>query len=136
MGLTFVNPMIVAMLYGVAISTIEPFPYEHDLALFASGAAAFGFVFVVTREPCLKLGWMKYGLATFACFAVPFIWFWWGAMHGGLWYPPQPPILQQFIHVDGESAYDAMVSNLFLALWFVVTAAFAVGHSPFFRGRA
>lgn len=136
MGLTFVNPMIVAMLFGVAISSIEPYPHEHDLALFAVGTFAFGLVFAVIREPRLRRVWMKYGLVTFACFAVPFTWFWWGAMPSGLWYPPQPPILQQFIHVDGESAYDAMVSNLFLVLWFVETAAFAVGHSPIFRGRA
>jgi len=54
-------------------------------------------------------------------------------MPAGLWYPPQPPIIQQFI---GESAYDAMVSNLFLVLWCVVSAAFAVGYSPIFRDRA
>lgn len=136
MSLTFVYQTIVAMLFGVAISSVEPYPNEHGLALFATSTLAFGLVFAAIREPRPKLVWMKYGLVTFACFAVPFTWFWWGAMPAGLWYPPQPPILQQFIHVDGESAYDAMVSNLFLVLWLVATAAFAVGHSPIFRGRA
>jgi len=76
MGWTFVNPTIVAMLFRVAISSIEPYPYGHDLALFAMSAFAFGLVFAVIREPRLKLVWMKYGLVTFACFAVPFAWFW------------------------------------------------------------
>jgi len=135
MSLTLVNRTIVAMLFGVAISSVEPYPYEHDFSLFAASTLAFGLVFAAIRKPRLKLVWMKYGLITFTCFAVPFTWFWWGAMPADLWCPPQPPILQQFIHVDGESAYDAMVSNLFLVLWFVVTAAFAVWHGLIFRDR-
>lgn len=47
-------------------------------------------------------------------------------MPGGLWYPPQPPILQQIMLVYGEGAYDAMVSNLFLVFWLVVSTGFLV----------
>lgn len=123
MRFTRLKTTAVALLFGLTIAFIEPYPSDHYVALLALSTLFFWFVFAIIREPRLKRVWIGYGLATFMCFAVSCVW-WWGAMHAGWWYPPQRPIIQQFIWVDGESAYDAVVSNLFLMLWLVVTAAF------------
>ena len=118
----------VALPFGFVIAGVEPYPHGHDLQAFAVGSAFFIAVAALLKTPTFKRIWLAYGLATVVCYVVPFSWFWWGAMPHGWWYPPQPPLVQQFFFVDGEASYDAMVSNLFLVLWLVASVAFAVLH--------
>lgn len=127
-SLDLLRTSAVGLLFGYSLSQIEPYPNAHGLQVLAVGTLLFLFIAAVLRNSQAKPLWVQYGLTTFACFAVPFLWFWFGAMPRGWWYPPQPPIVQQFFFVDGEAGYDAMVANLFLFLWAVTTTAFAVRY--------
>ena len=127
-SLDFLRTIAIAALFGYSLAEVEPYPNAHGLQVLVIGTLFFLFVVVLLRNSKTKCVWVRYGLATFLCFAVPFLWFWFGAMPHGWWYPPQPPIVQQFFFVDGEASYDAMVANLFLVLWAVTTAAFTVRY--------
>jgi hypothetical protein len=118
----------VAALFGYSLAGVEPYPNAHGLQVLVVGILLFLFVVALLHNSQSKRAWVRYGLATFLCFAVSFLWFWFGAMSHDWWYPLQPPIVQQFFFVDGEAGYDAMVANLFLVLWAVTTAAFAVRY--------
>ncbi len=126
--LQLIKTVAVALPFGFVISGVEPYPHSHDLQAFAVGSAFFIAVAALLKKPEVKRIWLAYGLATVFCYLVPFSWFWLGAMPHGWWYPPQPPLVQQFFFVDGEASYDAMVSNLFLVLWLIASVVFAVRH--------
>lgn len=121
-----IKVLAAALLFGFALAGIAPYPNHHDLPVLAAGAAVFVLIALLLRRPDARRGWLQYGVATFVCHVVPFLWFWQGAMRYGWWYPPQPPLIQQVFPVDGEAAYDAGVSNLFLVLWFAVTVVFLI----------
>ena len=127
-ALDILRTIAVAALFGYSLAEIEPYPNAHGLQVLIIGTFFFLFVVTALRNSHAKRVWIHYGLSTFLCFIAPFLWFWFGTMPRGWWYPPQPPIVQQFVFVDGEAGYDAMVSNLFLVLWLVATAAFAVRY--------
>ena len=135
--LQFVKSIAVGLPFGFVIAGVEPYPNSHDLQVFAVSATFFLAVAAFIKRPQVKRIWLTYGLATVFCYVVPFLWFWWGAMPYGWWYPPQPQIVEQFVLVDGESSYDAKVSNLFLVLWLIASVVFAVHHlTRRFRRRA
>jgi len=127
-SLDILRTITVATLFGYSLAEIEPYPNAHGLQVLVTSTLLFLFVAAALPNSQAKRIWAHYGLTTFVCFATPFLWFWFGAMPRGWWYPPQPPIVQQFFFVDGEAGYDAMVANLFLVLWLVATAAFAVRY--------
>lgn len=116
----------VALAFGLVLTGLETYPNDHDLEIFLAGSAAFLIISALLRRPQAKTRWVRYGLATVLCYLVPLFWFWYGAMTYGWWYPPQPPIIQHVYFVDGESGYDAAVTNLFLLLWVMVSVAFAL----------
>ena len=126
--LQFIKTFAVALPFGMVIASIEPYPHAHDLQVFATAAAFFVVVAALLRQPEGRRVWLAYGIATVVCYGLPCLWFWWGAMPHGWWYPPQPPLIQQVFLVDGESSYDAMVGNLFLVLWFIASLGFAIDH--------
>jgi hypothetical protein len=127
-SLDLLGTIAVATLFGYALAAIEPYPNAHGLQVLVISTLFFLLVLAVLRNSKAKRVWVHYGITTSACYAGPFLWFWFGAMSRGWWYPPQPPIVQQFFFVDGEASYDAMVANLFLVLWPVATTAFAVRY--------
>lgn len=127
-SLDLLKTITVAALFGYSLAEVEPYPNANGLPVLIIGALFFLFVVALLHSSQTKRLWVRYGLATFLCFAAPFLWFWFGAMSRGWWYPPQPPIVQWLFFVDGEAAHDAMVANFFLVLWAVTTAAFAVRH--------
>lgn len=119
----------VAILFGLAVAGVEPYPHAYEIPLLGFSAVFFLAVQRILHTPYAKRFWLWYGLATFLCYAVPFCWFWFGAMQHGWWYPPQLPIVEQFFLVDGEAAFDASVANVFLVLWAVTTLVFLIRAS-------
>ncbi len=69
-----------------------------------------------TLESRKRFPWIALATLVVASYLVAFVWFWFGVMAHGWWYPPVPPVVQQFAFVDGESTYDAQVVNLFVVL--------------------
>jgi hypothetical protein len=126
--LQFIKTAAVALPFGMVIASIEPYPHTHELQVFAAAAAFFLVVAALLKPPQGRRVWLAYGFATIVCYVLPFLWFWWGAMPHGWWYPPQPPLIQQVFLVDGESSYDAMVGNLFLVFWLITSLGFAIHH--------
>ena len=120
--------IVVSLLFGFALSSIEPYPYAHSDMILVGGATFFLIVAISLRNSNLGPMWILFGLATFACFAVASFWFWFGAMNHGWWFPPELPIVQQFYYVDGEAGYDAHVGNLFVVLWLFVFLAFVIRY--------
>ncbi len=120
--------ILVALLFGFTLSEIEPYPNSHGIIVLITSSTLFLIIAKRLRNPETKRTWIIYGVTTFACFAVTFSWFWFDAMSNQWWYPPQLPIIQQFFFVDGEAGYDAMVTNLFLVLWFIASSLFLARH--------
>ncbi len=116
----------MALLFGCVMASVEPYPYRYDSLAFSSGATFFIAAAIWTKQAALKRLWLAYGLATVVCYLLAFLWFWWGAMRYGWWYPTPPRLVQQWFFVDGEGSYDAMVSNLFLVLWCLTSLIFAI----------
>lgn len=128
-----IKTMTIALLFGCVMAGIAPYPHQHDALALAIGTIFFMVVATWTKQTADKRMWLAYGLATVACYILAYLWFWWGAMRLGWWYPMPPPLVQQWFFVDGEGSYDAMVSNLFLVLWCVTSLAFAIRrlrHTP------
>lgn len=121
-----IKPMTLALLFGFVMAGIEPYPHQHDTLALAIGTVFFLAVATWTPHAAIKRMWLAYGLATITCYSLVYLWFWWGAMRLGWWYPSPPPLIQQWSFVDGEGSYDAMVSNLFLVLWCVTSLVFAI----------
>lgn len=120
--------ILVALLFGFTLSEIEPYPNSHGLIVLITSSTLFLIIAKLIRNPETRRTWIIYGVTTFACFSVTFTWFWIGAMSNQWWYPPQPPIVQQFFFVDGEAGYDAMVINLFLVFWFIASSVFVARY--------
>jgi hypothetical protein len=128
--------IIVGALFGLAIAAIEPHPYAHDVEIFAISSVLFVVVAMALRRPRAQLAWAVYGALTSICFLLISLWFWQGAMDRGWWYPPKPPILEQFLRLDGEAGLDAQVSDLFLVVWLPVTVALTVAYVMHARRRS
>ncbi|MDZ7891294.1 MAG: hypothetical protein U5L73_05990 [Rhodoferax sp.] len=128
-----ITTLAIALLFGCVMAGIEPYPHQHDALALAVGTVFFLAVATSTQHAALQRLWLAYGLTTITCYSLVYLWFWWGAMRLGWWYPTPPPLIQQWFFVDGEGGHDAMVSNLFLVLWCVTSLVFAVSrlrHTP------
>lgn len=126
--------IIVALLFGFALAGIEPYPYTYSLSIMVSATIFYLVMTSLASSSRVKHYWFYFGIATFACFIVVYLWLWLGTIKFGWWYPPLAPIIQQIVFIDGERAYDAMVTNLFIVLWFFMSVAF-VAHYMTFRPK-
>ncbi|MDM8542498.1 hypothetical protein QUF90_15590 [Desulfococcaceae bacterium HSG9] len=121
--------LTIAILFSFAIAGIPPSQSSSVDLIFVLSFVTFYLVsFFLQRHQCVAL-WNRFGLTTFFCYMFSLLWFWHGAMARGLWYPSAPEIMQMFTSIDGESSYDAAVSNLFLVLWPIAIIVF-VPNSP------
>ena len=102
-----------AFAFGAALALADIYPYA-----VAEWLLLGGFVFHlgvgrwITTHRMRRL-WVAHGFATLGLILT--LQFWHFRLHG-VWFPEPPRILQRFVHVDGESGHDAMVSN-----WFIVS---------------
>jgi hypothetical protein len=119
--------VVATALFAWSFGAAEPYPSRHDVVIFFSAATLFALI-LVTRPPEATRAWCLFGVATFLCWLVPFTWYWVGSWRFGWWYPPHPHILRHFVLVDGEAAYDAEVSDVFLVLWLAVALTWGLRH--------
>lgn len=126
---TLLKNILVSVLFGFSLASIPPYPYPNAELIWLVSTGLFLVLFYLVGSEGFKKFWFRFGVLTFICFAVVFSWFWYLAMPYGVWYPIDfLPIIQQFYRVDGESAYDAWVSNLFITVWVFATLALVVWH--------
>jgi len=127
--ITHLKNILVSVLFGFALANIPPYPYSNAEFIWIVSAGLFLVLFYLVRSEGFHKFWFRLGVLTFICFAGVFAWFWHLAMPFGVWYPPDfLPIIQQFYFVDGKSAYDAKVSNLFIAVWVLAALTLVVWH--------
>ena len=119
---------VVAILFGLSLSTLSPFPYAHGEAILGISSIAYIFGYLALRKFCRPLSVQMFGIATFICFLTGYCWYWFGVMDNGWWYPPVIPLVQSFYSVDGESGYDADSANLGFLIWLIFTVAYAAYH--------
>jgi len=130
-ALGFILALTVGAAFAWAVSRVDPYPGTYDLPIFVVSYCAFLLVLALVR-PRVRIRWYLFGAATFLCWLTAFLWFWFGAERHGWWYPPHLHILKHFTLVDGESALDAEVADVFLLLWGAVCVVFGV--RPLSRG--
>ena len=126
--LTALGMLLAGALFGLAVAAIEPYPYAHDVQVFAISSLAFVVVAILLRRPDARAAWGIFGIATSVCFFLISLWYWQGTMKHGWWFPSRPHIIERFFAVGGEAAPDAAVSNLFLVVWVGLTVALAAGY--------
>jgi hypothetical protein len=120
--------IVASLLFGFSISSIEPYPSTHaDISMFIA-TVLFLIATALLHRLRIRFPLVAFGFVTFACYLVVYIWFWFGFFYRGWWYPPTPPIVEQFFFVDGEAGYDAMETNLFLVFWGLAFVAFVTHH--------
>jgi hypothetical protein len=108
---------VIGIAFGLAISVT--FSEKYALTSLLLGSALFFTVYFLLRRlasPQWPRSWLIFGAITSCCSVLAFVWYWYGAMNHNWWLPPTLQVVQLFSLVDGESAYDAQASNLFLTL--------------------
>jgi hypothetical protein len=123
-----IGVMVAAILFGLALSTLSPFPYADSIEIFLVSSIAYIFAFIALRKLCGPLPILVFGFATFICFLIGWLWYWFGVMDNGWWHPPVIPLVQSFYSVSGESAYDADSANLGFLIWVLFMIAYASYH--------
>jgi len=112
--------VLSGLLFSLALAVAEPYPAQHATYVFCISIFLFISIGLLISNLSKRKLWILYGVSVFLCYLVAAQW----SSHFGNWYPPVPPIVELFRSVDGESAHDAMVTNLFLVLWLVLSIAF------------
>jgi hypothetical protein len=120
--------IVASLLFGFSISSIEPYPSTHADTSMLIATVLFLIATALLHRSRIRFPFAAFGFVTFACYLVADIWFWFGFFYRGWWYPPTPPIVEQFFFVDGEAGYDAMRTNLFLVFWGLAFMAFVTHH--------
>jgi hypothetical protein len=120
--------IVIALLFGLAIGSIPPYPNTYADAIWLVSAAIYFLVSLIPSDKFRNF-WLQFGIATFTLMLIAIIWFFHLTMMYNFWFPPDIlPIIQHFYRVDGEASYDALVSNLFFIMWLLVTIVLAVRH--------
>lgn len=124
-ALGLLGDTIVAFLLALSLAEFHPHPYAYDAPIFFGTLAVF-FVSYFLSSNNVRSTIVMVSFLTSAVFSTLWLWYWIGAWEFGVWYPRAPEILQRFIHIDGESGYNAAVSNLFLLIWSIAVAIWVV----------
>lgn len=123
----FFKIFISALLFGIGIASIPPYPNEYDYIILTISATLFATVASLNKASHTRNKLCLFGMMTFISFVSISLWYW----KTDLWYPPQIPIIEQFFFTDGEAGMDADVSNVFLICWFLLI--FVMYGVPFIK---
>ena len=114
--LRLVGVVVSGLLCAVSLAELHPHPYLYDDWITFGSFVFYMLVYAVSPARGRSFT-VRFALLTAVVFFVLDLWYWIGAWKFGLWYPHAPEIVERFMQVDGESGYNAEVSNLFLFVW-------------------
>ncbi|WP_299775515.1 hypothetical protein [uncultured Pseudoteredinibacter sp.] len=109
--------VVPAALFGVSMGLVPPYPYTYQMEITLGAMLVYYILGCVIKKQS-RNAFQLVGFLAFLCMLVVIFWFWHLSIPHGIWFPPDYfPVVQQFYQVDGESGYDAKVSNIFITLW-------------------